>query len=246
MNLTLTNPTFVSIKNSFVTLIKDVLNYVKRPSYIQEDASLTVSEKIKSSIQLLILQFCMLPILVPIIQFTKEAIGAKTMVYKEDWFMYVAIVLLAPLSEEGIFRATLRFSRSAIALLVTITFITIGFVFDESNLHRGFMIIGSLAVWPLISFALKPVHNQLEMFWAKAFPYIFHIIAISFGLIHLTNYTGITNIFLAIPLVFSQLIAGYVFGYVRMKFGLKYSIGMHITWNFIVSLSFLFELIAKV
>lgn len=246
MNLTLTNPTFVSIKNSFTALAKDVLNYAKKPSYVEENTSMSVSEKIKSSIQLLIIQFSMLPILVPIIQFTKEAIGAKTITHKEDWFMYVAIVLLAPLFEEGIFRATLRFSRSSIALFVTIALITIGFVADASNLHRGFMILGGLAVWPMISYALKPFHHQLESFWIKVFPYIFHIIAITFGLIHISNYTGITNVFLAIPLVFSQLIAGYVFGYVRMKFGLKYSVGMHITWNFIVSLSFLFELIAKI
>jgi membrane protease YdiL (CAAX protease family) len=85
----------------------------------------------------------------------------------------------------------------------------------------------------------------MKKLWIRSFPFLFHVFAITFGLVHLSNYSHISNYFLAIPLVSSQFVSGYVLGFVRMKFGLIYSMGLHSVWNFFAFIALFVKLIAE-
>ncbi|WP_299624087.1 CPBP family intramembrane glutamic endopeptidase [uncultured Tenacibaculum sp.] len=74
----------------------------------------------------------------------------------------------------------------------------------------------------------------------QAFKIAFYVFALIFGLVHLTNYTITTNVLLLTPiLVAPQIILGAYLGFIRVRFGLGWSILLHACYNgFFISLSF--------
>lgn len=74
----------------------------------------------------------------------------------------------------------------------------------------------------------------------KDFKIAFYTFTILFGLIHLSNYTITTNVLLLTPiLVAPQVILGSYLGFLRVKFGLGWSILLHALYNaFFISISF--------
>ena len=72
----------------------------------------------------------------------------------------------------------------------------------------------------------------------KYFKVAFYIFAITFGLVHITNYEMTTRILICSPvLIAPQFFAGMYFGFIRVRFGLLWSIALHATYN-----GFLFSL----
>ncbi|GAA0870942.1 hypothetical protein GCM10009117_00870 [Gangjinia marincola] len=75
----------------------------------------------------------------------------------------------------------------------------------------------------------------------KLFPYFFYASVLLFGFVHLSNYQLNTSVLYFAPiLVSAQLFTGITFGYIRVKFGLLYSIALHASYNGILFLPFLF------
>jgi uncharacterized protein len=230
--------------SQFKTCVKEFLDFVKNPSYINQNTTMLLNEKISFIKQLLKFKGLLLIILVPILIYTKRMTGATRDDLQDTWTTYVSIVMIAPILEEIIFRYGLRYSKTIIACLTWLpVYYIIKYTVSESNLT---MAIGlSLLSIPVIRFAIKPFDVQLEKLWIRGFPFLFHVFAITFGLVHLSNYSNINNYFLAIPLVSSQIVSGNVLGFIRMKFGLIYSMGLHSVWNFFASFTLFVELIAK-
>ncbi|WP_299161967.1 CPBP family intramembrane glutamic endopeptidase [uncultured Tenacibaculum sp.] len=79
----------------------------------------------------------------------------------------------------------------------------------------------------------------------KSFRVAFYIFAITFGLIHLTNFTITNNVLLLAPiLVAPQIILGGYLGFIRVRFGLIWSILLHASYNaFFVFISFAGDLL---
>jgi hypothetical protein len=237
-------------KRSFTAkqVFGEFVDYLRKPLYIAEDASMSKTEKFQYLYKVLLCKLALLPILVPIIYFSKEFTEAKFIEYKDTWMMYFAVVALAPIIEESLFRGVLRYSRWSISIAISLL---IGFLIeltganDLIDLHIGFIYLACFILIPIIFTFTEQFDGFLRVFWAKYFVFIFHFIAISFGLIHLTNYTNINNYFFALPLVTSQIILGYVLGFVRMKFGLGYSMAFHAAWNFIAGFGLLIVLVDK-
>ena len=77
----------------------------------------------------------------------------------------------------------------------------------------------------------------------KSFKIAFYTFAIIFGLIHITNYELSTKIILLSPiLILPQLLGAGYLGYIRVRFGLRWSILLHSTFNlFVIIMSFLFD-----
>lgn len=235
---------WITPKNGFKICVKEFLEFVKNPSYIIENTTMALNEKVSFITKLLKFKVLLLIVIIPLFVYAKRMTGAKEDDWKDTWTMYLSIVIFAPIIEEIIFRYGLRYSKTIIACLAWLPiYWIIKYTVSESNLT---MAIGfSFFSIPIIRFALKPFDEQLENLWKRSFPFIFHVFAITFGLVHLSNYSHISNYFLAIPLVSSQIVSGYVLGFIRMKFGLIYSMGLHSVWNFFATITFLFELIAK-
>lgn len=74
----------------------------------------------------------------------------------------------------------------------------------------------------------------------KTFKIAFYAFALLFGLVHLTNFNITTNVLLLAPiLVAPQTILGGYLGFIRVRFGLQWSILLHACYNaFFVLLSF--------
>lgn len=97
----------------------------------------------------------------------------------------------------------------------------------------------------LLLFAVigAPVMEELlfrgPMVWFKNstfFPYIFYLLTLGFGFMHITNYEMNTqNLLLSPILVAPQLVAGILLGFTRVKFGLMYSILLHALYNLILA-----------
>ncbi len=79
----------------------------------------------------------------------------------------------------------------------------------------------------------------------KYFKPAFYIFAVLFGLVHITNFTMTTNVLLLAPiLVLPQTILGGYLGFIRVRFGLAWSILLHATYNaFFILISFGSDLI---
>ncbi len=78
----------------------------------------------------------------------------------------------------------------------------------------------------------------------KTFRIAFYTIVILFGLIHLTNFNITTNVLIFAPiLVLPQILLGGYLGFIRVRFGLLWSIFLHAAYNGVLMLiSFATEL----
>ena len=117
-------------------------------------------------------------------------------------------VIIAPFFEEIMFRLILRF---------------------RSNF---------LILWPLQLLILLQRDNKINLlktirnFWDKFYGWIFYLITIAFGLVHILNFEPSLNIYLLAPvLVAPQILIGINLGYLRIRFGLIWSILFHAFHN---------------
>jgi membrane protease YdiL (CAAX protease family) len=146
-----------------------------------------------------------------------------------------AATVLVPLIEEILFRLNLRISKFNIALFLSLLItVIVKIVF-----LRGIQIsiyIGAIPIFGLIYFIIDRANLpmlKIETFWKSHFKFIFHFAAITFGMLHLTNFETIKWWMIAIsPLLAAPYITmGYIFGYIRMKHGFVYGWLIHATVN---------------
>jgi len=146
-------------------------------------------------------------------------------------------VILAPLFEEILCRLILKISKLNIALFLAILIAVITKILFFKGIIL-YVYLSAIPLFGLIYFAISQFHFPLEVidqFIKSKFRIIFHFSAIAFGMLHLSNYETIYWwMIVFIPFLTAPYIAlGYVFGYVRMKYGFLYGLAMHSTINFI-------------
>ncbi|SFA42674.1 CAAX protease self-immunity [Pedobacter suwonensis] len=145
--------------------------------------------------------------------------------------------ILAPLLEESLFRWHLRSK-----------YLSIYFVCFTLALIADYFINSPFLKWPIytffffISLIIRGYFKRMDIrkkvvFQRQSFGYLFYYSAIIFGLIHLTNIKDLT---LSDPVfiifIISQFFSGLSMGYMRIKYGLIYSILLHSIFNFIMIL----------
>ncbi|TLP79626.1 CPBP family intramembrane glutamic endopeptidase [Maribacter sp. ACAM166] len=70
---------------------------------------------------------------------------------------------------------------------------------------------------------------------SKYFPTVFYSFTLIFGLIHLSNFELSTEVWLLSPLLVApQIGIGFLLGFIRVKFGLVWSMTMHALYNLIL------------
>ncbi len=85
--------------------------------------------------------------------------------------------------------------------------------------------------------------GRLKKRWNSIFKYLLYLLAVLFGLIHLTNYNNTETIFyiLSPVIIGSQLIGGFLLSYVRIKLNFLWSVFQHGAFNFtLIILSIIF------
>jgi len=153
------------------------------------------------------------------------------------------VCIFAPIIEEFLFRWHLRKK-----------YLSIYFVCFTLGLISNYFINSSFLTWPVYIFFLfvalivQGYFKRIDMrrrlvFHRRSFGYLFYYAAIIFGLTHLGNIKDLTLSDPAFPLfVSSQIFTGLSLGFIRIKYGLGYSMLLHGCFNFIlVLLTFFFS-----
>ena len=155
--------------------------------------------------------------------------------YKNKWFLYLIPCLLVPVLEELSCRLFLKKSliNSYISLSL-ITFILILLLQNRKIYSIDWYVLNTLVfsffIW-LSLFSFKKYFVNIKINDRT----IFYGSAILFSLLHLSNYSFQINelpkyLFLIIP----QLCSGLIYGYIRVKNGMIYSILLHSIHNTIL------------
>lgn len=164
-------------------------------------------------------------------------------------FLYVFFIgaLLIPILEELSCRGLLVFNKWIFIPVIVLSYYILNLILGVKNFNfDNFLLIRiaiPIGIGLIMLWATQKYYDLLSDFWKKRFSYIFYIIALAFGFLHFQNYTLEGKDLLLIPLItITQIIDGFFFGYVRMNFGLAYSILFHMLNN---SIGIIIVFIAK-
>ena len=126
----------------------------------------------------------------------------------EPVLIFFFAVIMAPLLEEVMFRLILRF-------------------------RSNFLILWSIHIGVALHLGQKrSLLKTARQVWDKFYGWIFYMITVAFGLIHIMNFEPSLNIYLLAPiLVAPQILIGINLGYLRVRFGLIWSILFHAFYN---------------
>lgn len=150
--------------------------------------------------------------------------------------------IIAPLVEETVFRYHLKDLNGAIYFIfLSFGVLTVSQV-NGVRLQFAIMIIALVLAVLVIEFLKRKRKVFALKMWVKIYPLLFYYTAILFGLMHLSNYKDLT---LTDPsfvfYIASQVFGGLGLGYLRIRYGLVYSMLFHALFNFVmVSLIILF------
>lgn len=101
-------------------------------------------------------------------------------------------------------------------------------MFEEEETYS--IILGAVVIAPIAEELI--FRGPLTLFSKKYFRIAFYSFAIIFGYVHLLNFEITTKILIFSPLlVLPQIVLGLVFGYIRVRFGLLYSMLLHGCYN---------------
>ena len=148
-----------------------------------------------------------------------------------------AIVLGAPLMEELAFRGWLTGRPAALVGFGAVLVLYLGntlvipFAPEASRLLVGGALLALFVLAAIL--AVAALRNRPAPRWyARAFPLFYALSVIAFAAIHITNYEqGDMALWMLLPLVIPQAVAGLVWGYARVHFGLWSSMLLHAMHN---------------
>lgn len=155
--------------------------------------------------------------------------------------MLIKAVIFAPLIEEGMFRLLLRPKLNNMVVFLLLMFpLTLHLLFK--GYYITFTIISSIELAILITILRNTYLLKLQKCIIKHFRFFFYFSILSFGFVHITNFTFPEINFWVIictPLLVSpQIFMGSILGFIRMKYGFWYSVLLHTTINGVVTLGF--------
>jgi len=176
--------------------------------------------------------------------------------------LYLIIFLFyiwAPLSEELAFRMAMKYSPFRLSFSVSISLLMfldylVGFVYKlfpefanwAAGLSNFYFIIIYVSFILFFGFGFgyflkrEKINKNVSRWYKQNFSYVFYILSLCFGLGHILNYYNFGSQLYILPLlVWPQFVIGLALGYVRMIFGLHWSVFMHFFHNFVFSAPFL-------
>ena len=142
-------------------------------------------------------------------------------------------IFFIPISEETLFRFLLKPTRKNITYYaIILSFPLVINLLKGKFLHA--LIFVFLTLIPLILLLKKSYLKKVQKYFLKHFAPFFYLSCLVFGLGHVTNFQPFSlTVFLLAPLLtLPQLFLGTVLGFVRMKYGIVYSVLFHFLINF--------------
>lgn len=225
-----------------MSLLKEIIVFAKAPN--EEQDHLSFIGKISKVLPAYLLCFLAVIITAILLLIVSTIIGEdigkqreSLKTFKSAFENFFLIVFLAPLIEELTYRLFLR--RNIINISISLFFLiyyTISILNDTSfyNLEPSVLL-------PKMGMAAVPVLILLYFFnsffiWLKRinYKYIFWFSCMCFALMHLINFQPLSfyeKIFFPI-LVIPQFAYGFIFGFMRVKYGFFWGFLIHVLINF--------------
>lgn len=178
--------------------------------------SYTISEKFKSFIVVFTLNIILIMVCSGILSILEmlKLINSETHAIEkyiksyEPGILILLIVIIAPILEEIIFRAGLRYDK--IIPLRIISYINM----KQTGKTK------------------EEIEYKSRAVWDKYFRYLFYSSTITFSLVHSFNFELNATLILLLPIiVLPQFITGFLCGYLRVKYNFIYSILLHVFNN---------------
>ncbi len=164
------------------------------------------------------------------------------------------IAVYAPIVEELTFRTWLKYSPGRVAISIGFMSYLIFNILLEGPLNFfvqnlsglaslgplliifGVFLIVTLSVYGLLR--IPAINKQVEKIYNRYYFWIFYLTVMIFGALHLGNYLDLGNLIFLAPLLFlPQILAALVLGFVRVRYGLAWSILVHFLINFLAGAS---------
>ncbi|MES2829429.1 MAG: CPBP family glutamic-type intramembrane protease [Bacteroidota bacterium] len=157
------------------------------------------------------------------------------------WWAFIMGAFLAPAIEELIFRWQLKKPKASL-WFVLLSIGVIGVTATKNDYARFFIFVALIVIsFLLVSYTEKLQRRKTIPLFRTYYIFLFYYTAIVFGYSHIGNVKGLT---LADPaFIFftgSQVFGGLTLGYIRVRYGLRYSILSHTMFNgFMIPLAWL-------
>ncbi len=111
------------------------------------------------------------------------------------------------------------------------------------DLLSGYSALGIFFFAVILAPFLEELVFRGPLVWFRHSSYfrpIFYLVALLFGYIHLTNFELSTTVLILSPLLVApQISVGLLFGVIRIKFGLSWSMATHALYNLILMTPFM-------
>lgn len=142
----------------------------------------------------------------------------------------LAIVVIAPLMEELFFRGWLSGRPGAAWPVILLGIAAVALVSAGKNTALVAAGVAGVAVLAAVVLAIILRKRPAWGWFSRIFPLFFWLSTTAFALVHLLNYQEGSLVTL-LPLVLPQFIAGSIFGYARVTYGLWASMLLHVLHN---------------
>lgn len=155
-------------------------------------------------------------------------------------FLFLSTVILAPFIEELFFRLVLKPKYlNWLILSIFSGILTAIFIYKKI-----FLLLIPFSILTIIEFIFllnRKSFRRMQIFFLNHFCFFFYLSSLLFGLLHVTNYEPFNyKLIILMPILVSPIVVvGIILGFIRMKFGIWYSMLMHSMINLIAFLVFL-------
>lgn len=159
--------------------------------------------------------------------------------FEVSWKLVFYGVILAPILEEILFRILLRPTLRSLIIFNLCGISVLGISLYNNSLIFFLLFASIIIVWNSIYYSAKHLNFNFEKHFSK----IFYSSALLFAITHIDNYNGISGylILLSPIIILPYFFMGLYLGYIRMNFGIKYSILFHTLINFPLFFLLLFK-----
>jgi len=207
--------------------MNDFILYISRPISINSYKKIKIGHILK----LLLFYFFSILILGLISHLLCDKLGIiKDYQLNSNRSILIA-VFLAPIYEEILLRSLLIFRNKYIHLFVIVSAIFAIFSMIERYAISAIIFFVLLLILLILIYIFSK--KTIELFIKQYFIWFFYFSVFLFGFLHITIFSGdyFKIILIAPILVGPQIVLGFILGYIRMNYGLRYSILFHFMIN---------------
>jgi hypothetical protein len=246
--------------NQTKSIIKSIISFFKSPNNNTEVVSpKNFTESLFDVIRLIGIEVTIsfilsiaLTILLSLSKYDSSQHEITQFIKDNSWYSIIFFAsIYAPITEEITFRLGLKYSPVRVGLSISFIIFFVLQVLDSYqviNLSNSlysikitnsfaqivFMFSITILSGLLISliFRVAKINEASKNTFKKIFPFLLFSSSIVFGIAHSTNYANLQSIWFLIPFLgIPQIVIGLFLGYIRTRYGFKWSVFTHSTHN---------------